>query len=55
LAYFTVKNPKFEPFLRASEVFEGLRSFWGPQKQKRKNNHNFIIFGAKNKIRMNFL
>ena len=25
-AYFKVKNPKFEPFFRASEVLEGLRS-----------------------------
>jgi hypothetical protein len=25
-AYFKVKNPKFEPILRASEVLEGLRS-----------------------------
>jgi hypothetical protein len=24
--YFNVKNPKFGPFLRASEVLEGLRS-----------------------------
>jgi hypothetical protein len=26
LAYFNVKNPKLKPFLRASEVLEGLRS-----------------------------
>ena len=25
-AYFKVKNPKFEPILRASEVLGGLRS-----------------------------
>ena len=49
LGYFKVNNPKFEPF------FEGLRSYWGPQKQKRKNNHNSTIFWAKNEIRMNFL
>ena len=28
--------------------------FWGPQKQKRKNNHNSTNFWAKNKIRTNF-
>jgi hypothetical protein len=26
LAYFKVENPKYEPFLRASEVLGGLRS-----------------------------
>jgi hypothetical protein len=26
LAYFKVKNPKFEPFLRTSEVLGGLGS-----------------------------
>jgi hypothetical protein len=41
LAYFKVKNPKFEPFLKASKVLGG------PQKQERKNNHNSTIFGTK--------
>jgi hypothetical protein len=35
---FKVKNPKFGPFLRASEVLEGLRS------RKEKNDYNFTIF-----------
>ena len=32
-----------------------LISFWGPQKQERKNDHNSIIFGAKIKVRSNFI
>ena len=28
-------------------LFKGLRSFRGPQKQERKNDHNSIIFGQK--------
>ena len=30
-------------------------SFWGPQKQENKNNHNSTIFGAKNKVKSNFI
>jgi hypothetical protein len=37
------------------ELFKGLRSFRGPQKQKRKNNHNSIIFGSKIEVRSNFI
>jgi hypothetical protein len=44
-----VKNPKFEPFLRASEVLGGLRS------RKEKKDHNSTVFWAKNKIRSNFI
>ena len=33
----------------------GLRSFRGPQKQERKNDHNSIIFWAKNKVSSNFI
>ena len=36
-------------------LFEGLRSSWGSQKHKRRNNHNSTIFEAKNKIRTNFV
>jgi hypothetical protein len=35
--------------------FKGLRSFIGPQKPKRKNNQNSIIFGSKIKVRSNFI
>ena len=35
--------------------FKDLRSFRGPQKQKRKNIHNSIIFGSKIKVRSNFI
>jgi hypothetical protein len=38
---FNVKNPKFEPFLRASEVLEGLRS----RKEKMTTTPSF--FGQK--------
>ena len=34
---------------------QNLNLFWVPQKQERKNNHNYTIFWAKHKIRMNFL
>jgi hypothetical protein len=36
-------------------LFKGLRSFRGPQKQERKNDHYSIIFGAKIKVRSNFI
>jgi hypothetical protein len=36
-------------------LFEGLRSFRGPQKQEKKYDHNSIIFGAKIKVRGNFI
>ena len=35
--------------------FKGLRSFRGPQKQNWKNDQNSIIFGAKIKVRINFI
>jgi hypothetical protein len=35
--------------------FKGLGSFRGPQKQERKYDHNSIIFGAKIKVRSNFI
>ena len=35
--------------------FQGLRSFRGPQKQNWKNDQNSIIFGAKIKVRINFI
>ena len=35
--------------------FKGLRSFRGPQKQERKNDHNSIILGAEIKVRRNFI
>ena len=35
--------------------FKGLRSFRGPQKQNWKNDQNSIIFGAKIKVRINFM
>ena len=37
------------------DFFKGLRSFRGPQKRKRKNNHNSLIFGSKIKVRSNFI
>jgi len=47
--FYYVKNPKSGPPLRASEVLEGLRS------RKEKNGHNSIIFGAKIKVRSNYI
>jgi hypothetical protein len=35
--------------------FKDLRSFRGPQKQERKNDHNSISFGAKIKVRSNLI
>ena len=35
--------------------FKGLRSFRGPQKQGRKNDHNSNIFWAKIKMKSNFI
>jgi hypothetical protein len=48
LAYFKVKNPKFEPFLRASEVLGDLRS------RKEKTITTPPLLGQK-KVMMNFL
>jgi hypothetical protein len=37
-------------------LFEEPQKFFrGPQKQERKNGHNSIMFGAKNKARSNFI
>ena len=44
--YFEVKNPKFEPFQRPQKFLGASET---------GNNHNSTIFGAKNKISMNFL
>ena len=40
---------------RVWAFFKGLRSFRGPQKQNWKNDQNSIIFGAKIKVRINFI
>ena len=54
------QGPLFQGIPKGQEskswvFFEGPRRFWGPQKQERKNNHNSIIFWAKNKMRRNFI
>ena len=48
-AYFDVENPKFGPYLRASEGLESLRS----RKEKMTTTPN--IFGAKIKVRSDFI
>ena len=48
-AYFDVKNPKFWSILGAKEVFEGIRS------RKEKMATTRIIFGAKNKVMIDFI
>ena len=50
----------FEGIVKGQEskvwaFFKGLRSFRGPQKQNWKNDQNSIIFGAKIKVRINFI
>ena len=49
-------DPKLT-FLRHTQRsrIQNLGLFWGPQKQERKNDQNYIIFWEKNKLRRNFI